>query len=430
MSRHQPPFHRRILPWLFFIIFLALAPVLILYTAGYRYNPKKNALERNGTLIVDTSPAGASIVIDGQDTKTVSPITFQNVAPGLHQVVLSKSGYHTWNQRIDVRAEQVSFANHIFLWRQSEPALTLAGPFIRATADPLNQKLAIISQTPTALTLGYWSPSSGLVAQRPLVNATNADLQLRWRADGGALLIGGNALTASAWWSALDAGKPFVEALPSALYHWAGDFLRGNDASMSYQIDPKSRTLTRELLFKGAQAQTDNYSLQTTSTGVLLIQQSLRKRVYSLPTGKWYFGDLHQPYLLLRDAAQWLVLDPTDLPVSEQATGDYPRWLHNSDNALFLNRGEIWLWHMGNSPELLWRQSEPILQAVWHREGRTIFVADEHQIFALSLDNRNGRVVTPLADFDRIDDMGMIGKVLFIAGTKNETQGLWKLEVE
>ena len=73
---YRPPFHRRILPWIFTIIFFVAAPALVFYTAGYRWNPKKEKIERNGTLIIDSTPADARVYLNGRDTGETTPISF------------------------------------------------------------------------------------------------------------------------------------------------------------------------------------------------------------------------------------------------------------------------------------------------------------------------------------------------------------------
>src|SRR5689334_14530175 len=122
----KTPFHRRIIPWLYVFIFLGLAPILIFYTAGYRYNPKKNALEKNGSLIIDSIPAGAQVYLDGQATGDTTPVTIQNVTPGLHAIRVERPGDIAWQKNLEVHAEQVTFANKIWLWHLTEPMFVKA----------------------------------------------------------------------------------------------------------------------------------------------------------------------------------------------------------------------------------------------------------------------------------------------------------------
>ncbi|HEU0051464.1 MAG TPA: hypothetical protein VFQ60_05425, partial [Patescibacteria group bacterium] len=322
--------------------------------------------------------------------------------------------------------------NTIWLWRADQSTLVLPGMFLRATADPLHQKLAVIESTSTGPLLAYWSPSSGLVGASPIPNSSSNQFRIDWQSEGNALLINELNPAGKIWWSKLDAGQPFVDVLPQASYYWSENILRGSDSSFLYQIDPATRKFLQTQKSLGIVDATKNLTLQTTSTGILLKERSLSTRLFALPSGQWNFGDLEQFYILLHDHDHWLAMDTASPPYAEQLTGDHPRWLMGSEplSALFVNDGEVWMWQMGKTPALLWRQSEPIQEVDWHRSGTSVFIADQHHLFALELDDRNGRQITQLADFDQIRDFGLIGKSLFIAGTKNGISGLWKIEIE
>ncbi len=116
-----PPFHRRILPWVFVALFCAAAPALVFYTAGYRWNPNKDKVERNGTLIIDSQPSGAQVFLNGNRVKDTTPVTLQNTTPGRYLIRVEKNGYSAWQKYLDVRPEYVTFANRIWLWKITEP---------------------------------------------------------------------------------------------------------------------------------------------------------------------------------------------------------------------------------------------------------------------------------------------------------------------
>jgi len=426
MSHYTPPLHRRILPWLFFLIFLAVAPVLLLYTAGYRYNAKKNQLERNGTLIVDSTPSGATIFIDGHTTHETSPVTFLNMAPGWHRLELKKPGFHPWKKTMEVRAEQVSFANDIWLWREHTPSLVLEGDFRSSTPNPLQDMLALIEQSSSSSAkLWYWSPTQTPPILQQIPSSTVDRLSpLRWNARGTALLGGGITMEQETWWS-----KPVeharIDLLPRAIYHWL-------DQSA---IGARTQTFTQTPLVPPTLSTSNHLSLKTeaTSSGRLLVERSIRTHAFALPPGNWNFGDLRSPYVLLNDGDHWLAVHPrSDQPHQGEIRGDRPRWFDGArqPTALFLSPREVWVWTIGNAPLLLWRQSEPLVQAVWHRSGQYIFLADKTRLSAISLNDHYGRIVTTLAEFDDIVDMGLVGRDLYIAATKNNQRGLWRMQVE
>jgi len=48
----------------FIVIFLITAPIVVLYTAGYRWNEKKVRLEKVGLIFLRSRPSGAQIFLD------------------------------------------------------------------------------------------------------------------------------------------------------------------------------------------------------------------------------------------------------------------------------------------------------------------------------------------------------------------------------
>lgn len=318
----RPSLIRRLLPWIYTAVFVLLAPVIVLYTAGYRYNTKKGFLERNGTLIADTTPEGARLILDGRNTGEKTPITLQNIAPGWHDIRLARDGDHAWQKSLELRADEVTFVNHVWLWRDALPQWT---------------------DTATATEkLFEREPSRAIPASEASVKFSTSSARL--------------------WTPSNERG---VELLP----------------------------------------------------------------------GRWRVSDVRDTVVALRDGNRWAVLDADAERQTEddQVQGDRPRWLSGAlvPTALFMNdRREIWLWRAGSSPELIWRQSEPMVDILWHRSGSYVIAATKRRLFAIELDDRNGRLTTPLAEFDEVSAIIFSKKVLFILGRRGVQTGAWKLEIE
>lgn len=435
---HSISFSRRILPWLYILIFLLTAPFLILYTAGYRYNAKKAQVERNGTLIVDSFPTKADVFIDDKATGEVTPITFQNITPGVHRIRIAKQNYRSWEKSLDVRSELVTFANNVWLLREAKPTFVLPGAIVKATADPAGEKIALVFETASSsCSIAYWTPDNNVshTATLASLNATSSAIALRWQPDGEALLVNGFGTSDPAWWSRPEKGGAYADLLPSGLYFWEGSELVGSDGVADLNLFSRTKSFTRSLLKPDVVENLNGYTLETNSSThkMTLTDTSFLTRVFSLPQGQWHFGDLQKPFVILKDGERWLALNPkSSPPFAGQAFGDYPRWLDNKKepSALIVNGNEVWVWILGQNPTLVWRQSEPIVQAAWHPSGTTIFLASATQVTAIELDERNGRIVTPLAAFDRIWDISFAGKNLSIAATTDNQRGLWMLPVE
>lgn len=114
---------RRLIALGFILIFILIAPALILYTAGYRYNFKKQEIQKTGALVIKSQPANAAISIDEKLTKYKTPARISNVMPGEHLISLSKTNYYSWNKKLNIKEQETAFAENIILFRKSEPEI-------------------------------------------------------------------------------------------------------------------------------------------------------------------------------------------------------------------------------------------------------------------------------------------------------------------
>jgi len=433
-SVYRPPFYRRILPWIFAIVFVTLAPALIFYTAGYRINPKKVTIERNGTLIADSTPAAAHILLNGTDTKRVTPTSLLGLAPGPYAVRFEKTGYLPWEKTLEIKPEQATFADKIRLWLDTTPAHASDDLAMELVSDDDGGKTAALIATTTGWSVRILDADGRTIVQAALKGmTTSTEPELLWNANGTALILDQqDPKLADAW---MDANTGQEGDLPAGEYSWEGTMIVGTDAGMRTTFDPRRGTFARDRLSAGLAAQTDTFDLLvSTSTGDMTVRpHSILRRLYSLPRGTWTVAGTAGIYTLLRHEDQWLAVARSGEPESGVADGNRPLWNETGKDprALLLNQNELWQWTPGQDPLLLLRQSSPFVGAVWHRAGDHVFVATRDRVFSLELDDRGGRIMTDLATgFTRIDAMTVTGKNLLISGEKDGQQGLFLRAIE
>lgn len=429
--RRTIPFYRRILPWIFAIVFLAVAPALIFFTSGYRWNSSKGQVERNGTVILDSAPREAKIVIDGRLIADRTPVTLQDVSPGLHTFTISKDGFFPWEKALDVRPERVTFANDVWLWKTGVPEIRDARAVIGLTSsDDERLLIEFVDATTTNAIIAdtLRTDTTSIAFPRRL----KAPIKSRWSSDNRHLLVESPGFPPYV----LDARSavPPVE-LTAASYRWENTELVGVTPSSQIRVEFPSFRITREILAHGTVDAFDGTELRiaTGSAGLVYFPKPADPRGFVLPTGSWLFAERNRSRMLFNADGQWLSLQESG-GTSEyrSANGDRLRLFHSSagDHFLLVNNGELWLWDPQNDPELLYRQSDPILAAAWHHTGNDVFFATSKNVYALNLDQRDGRRLTPLASFDRVSDMIVFKNDLLIAGEKDGKKGVWTLVVE
>lgn len=428
----KQPFHRKILPLIFVIAFIGVAPSLVFYTAGYRWNPKKGKIERNGTVIIDSVPTSANITIDGRPIPEKTPVTIQNMAPGVHKFLVSKNGYHSWEKTFDVIAEKVTFANDIKLFKRSEPILshTLEIGKISLSTDR-RSILHVPSGTSTEMSLiNTRSPGSKTSVGLP----PNSVRTITWSSNGRYALLE-TTDDAGASWLVHPTGETQLTQLPSGRYRWEGSRLVGIDGKVRNEIRLPLFSFTRTPLAPRSVDELDSHSLRT-ATGtldVVYVDERTPQQGFVLPRKNWTFWSEEKNGLVLRDGRSWLSLTPHNSGVDfYTAQGDalIPDPASAQPHFLLVHDSELWSWDILSEPVLLLRQSDRLIQASWDIDGKNVIYATKQKLIALNLDTRDGRLETTLAEFDLVHDLVVAGKTLYVLATKNGANGLWAIEIE
>ncbi|MCA9384435.1 MAG: PEGA domain-containing protein [Candidatus Magasanikbacteria bacterium] len=427
-SRRQPPFHRRIIPWVFVIVFIVLAPTLLFYTAGYRLNPNKRVIERNGTLILDTTPGGARIFLNDQERAEKTASTIQNMNPGTYQVRFERAGYHSWNKRLEVKAEQVTFANKVYLWKQAEPKLLLESTTELLSRSNKKQRFVVAESTTTSQELLVFDNDN--LSRRIQLTSKTPVHSVDWNEADDAVVANIESSDDSYWVDIRSTTNQ--NKLPPGEYHWHNDLLTGLNSERRYTYDPRSKQLSSIVTTDGNDELAPVTLTQSTSTNLqLLTWNNDTNRAFSLPRGNWLIHSIEEDFVLLEDGQRLLAVKNKS-SVAQESYGKIQSWLLNTDipTALVLNQNELWLWQIDQNPELLVRNSDAIISADWHPKAGTIFYATMTQVFALELDNRDGRQRTELASFESITDLATVNDHLIILGTKDGKTGVWSLDLE
>ena len=115
--------YRRIYSNTVISLFILIAPLLVFYTAGYRYDFKKGEIIQTGVLSVDSKPSNATIILDEKSLKKETPAVLKNLIPQEYLIKLEKDGYHPWQKRLTVLPNQATLTNEVTLLKKSSPSV-------------------------------------------------------------------------------------------------------------------------------------------------------------------------------------------------------------------------------------------------------------------------------------------------------------------
>lgn len=103
--------------------FFIIAPFLVLYSIGDRFDFQKIKITKTGGIYVRTFPAAEKIIIDSKIIEKPgmfsNSIFVQSLLPDLHTVLAEKSGYYNYFKTIPVAEEQVTKLENVLLFKKN-----------------------------------------------------------------------------------------------------------------------------------------------------------------------------------------------------------------------------------------------------------------------------------------------------------------------
>lgn len=102
-------------------VFFIASPILILYTAGYRYDWKNRELKQTGVLSIDVEPNNAQVYLNDILIEKKLPIYLPNRAPGKYRLKISYPGYLDWSKDIAIESHQTTYIKDITLFKDTMP---------------------------------------------------------------------------------------------------------------------------------------------------------------------------------------------------------------------------------------------------------------------------------------------------------------------
>ncbi len=162
---------RRILYITCILIFLLVAPPLILYTTGWRYDFTYNRLVSTGSLVVKSDPAAAQIRLNNRLFKAETPTIINDILPGKINLEVSRPGFYPWQRTVNVAARLTTFADNIKLFRQSAPEPILPKPAAKYWWNRKQDKIAYLAPNGDLRLYNTLNQKDDLLLKGPLKNS-------------------------------------------------------------------------------------------------------------------------------------------------------------------------------------------------------------------------------------------------------------------
>ncbi|HAL50561.1 MAG: Peptidase S8 and S53, subtilisin, kexin, sedolisin [Candidatus Uhrbacteria bacterium GW2011_GWD2_41_121] len=438
----MPIWIRRVIFWTFVMIFFITAPLLVLYTAGYRYSISSGLVTRTGVLSITTSPRSAEIYLDSQYAGAKTPEVLKRILPGTYGIELRKDGYHSWTGEVEIKSGQTKQLQNIQLFLDSEAQLLF------------DKETDVISVNPQGDTIAYATREGGwqeIWLYRPKENShtllnqqiasDQKNLELAWSAAGTYL-------------SAFD-----IDANTVAIYKndATAVSLPVNEDIIGLEWNPSSDALialTTEdgLVQIDLQAGLIKSFAQTDETSVLLDASVLRlisgsdyteiaqyvdnekETLALLPKGTYTIEERDGTYLILTDTRGrlYLIQIHQDQPILLEREVDTYDWDPQSDRLVFTDGFELSVYDASSHiTELITRQSTQIKTVTWHPQSNIVFVQDDALRAYETYAQAKQRFVTTLLENADIQTLWISkdGRNIYFYGQQNGAYGVYSLEI-
>lgn len=432
---------RRIVYITFIIIFLVVAPLIVLYTMGYRYNFTKGRVQKTGILKITSVPRGADIYLNGvKYALSQTPAKIKYLLPGDYEIKLSKSGYHDWGKKLAVYDNGTTFAEKILLWKQSslEALTAISTPSWLVSPDK-----NIVALNDDQGNVSLLDINSGLFGEISggniglIDNLTEKNLRLSAFSPSGRYLLAQTEADQYYLIDTISKNDKKIEDRNFLSVKWDtdNDNLYGLNKTGVWQINLNSlkaniisKTLaddfyisqkTLYLLSQGAISRQD-LGGQDGSEEITKLNCDNNCRIKMITGSKIFVANMANQDLFIID------LNRQIKTISAKAKGI--DWL-NDNSLIFYNDFELYIYDFAkDSPELITRLGTRINFAVWHPQGKHIFFSTDNKIKIIELDNRELRNTIDLAEapanFMAID---RAGNNLYYAVDKS---GIFKLNIQ
>jgi len=117
---------RKIIFYIFAIIYLILCPLIVARMLGFVVNPLTHHLVKTGLVYISTNPPDATVYIDGCLSHQKTPQVLRDLTPGKHFIRIEMEGYKDWEQTIPIVGKKATVLANTLLIPEQWPLSTIS----------------------------------------------------------------------------------------------------------------------------------------------------------------------------------------------------------------------------------------------------------------------------------------------------------------
>ena len=399
---------------LFVAAFLISAPVVVLYTAGYRFDLTHGRIVHTAVLNISSEPRNATVLVDTAMYSDRTPAVLETILPGDHLVRLEKTGYLPWETTLSFESREARVMGPIVLFLEDEPHLQESLSAILVSSHEATNRFAYVtqqsswlevwmveaadSQKKLLMRLPYTSTSTyslswskdGIYIALKEQHGSRQDLSISRVSDGTAIDLPVSAQgVEDSWWD-LSVEPTFYVRTGTTLTRI--DVQSGTDQLLPFAADLVTLSHGREITLSTSNNRAV-LSYQENETASIITYLPLGEyRFVPAPEGLVALSDIQRNRLILVDTAD----REQPILLNEEAT--LWKWHPSGDGLLFSSGYDLKRYvRSAHETQTLTRLSTQIEQLDWHPKGANAIYRSDGTTVALNLDGSTTLSQTILA---------------------------------
>ena len=395
------------------VAFVIIAPILVLYATGYRYDFESGAY-KTGVLSTTTHPKRSQVYLNEKLVAKKTPAVIENLKPGEYQLTIKKDGFWSWQKNVNVISSQATVLENITLIKNSNPRLIDQGDLASFSQSPSKEYIAYIDSN----NLKTLKLKDGSLDSYSLPSNRHGTVKLKWSTDSNTLLIvaKNNYIQES---SVLNISDKKITKITDQLLQNCRQLefsFKNNNLiycladNYVWQIDlvNQKRTNFLDKKVKALISNKDEIYFISESEQVLHLYSlkpddpAKQTRLAELPSANDFsLNNENQNALLIFDNQNSrLYLMENNMAV-EIPVNDVESFCWSNDRELLLVLSELELWlynHQKKQTELVSRLSSPVGSGVINYNNSLLLFGHDSKIKAVEAEDQSGRLMVSILD--------------------------------
>ncbi len=441
-------FYRRIIYLIFMGIFFIVLPLIILYANGYKYNFKKNNLQKTGAIFLESKPKDVKIFLNNKIIEKKIPILIKDLIPNEYNLKVKKEGYNLWEKEIKVNEGQTTFLQYIRLFKNKNIAIPIYQKEIKEFKCNDNKNIFILHKIDRSDESLVWL-NINAQEQKNIFKTTEKIITFKLIEDGKLIFVKTqkrylliNPIDKITYNLNNIIKVKNIKQLKINKYNGNYLYYINNNKLYSYNLINNKKELL--LPYAPIDYLIENnilYYLNQNSLNKIflnkldLITNKITKNILDLNIDADYqISNVNNNFLIIKTKNILILFDKNNNEFKKLNNSLYSNWDKKYDELIYGNRHELWVFkpkEKENNQLLLTRSTEEIGKAVWY-PITTHIIYYTHSTIKIIENLATNRNITDIFKADNIKQL-MInskGNKIYFIGQVNGVKGLFKLKIQ